>query len=115
MKHKLIQRAGALAVLAVTGLLLAGCPCSNTVQIHNDSILPVVEVHVKYQSQEEYGDNLIDGTILPTETEPIGDFAPGSYDIQVVYLGGLTSTQALDVICHESYTIEATGADEQTK
>ena len=114
MKRKLIQRAGALAVLALAGVVFAGCPCSNTVRLHNDSLLPVVEVHVKFQSQDDYGDNLLDGTILPTETEPVGDFAPGSYDVKVVYLGGLTSTQELDVICHESYTIEASGADENS-
>ena len=77
-------------VLSVCGFgaLFTGCPCSNTIQVHNDTLVPVTEVYVKYRFEDDWGDNLIAGNILPGETENVGSFLPGRYDVLLVYFGG---------------------------
>lgn len=98
-------------VLSVCGFgaLFTGCPCSNTIQVHNDTLVPVTEVYVKYRFEDDWGDNLIAGNILPGETENVGSFLPGRYDVLLVYFGGGEETDQIDILCNETYTLEADG------
>ena len=100
---------GMVLSISACGALLTGCPCGNIVQVHNDTLVPVSEVYVKYRLEEDWGDNLISGNILPGETENIGSFVPGRYDVLMVYFGDSEETDEIDVLCRESYTVEADG------
>ena len=107
MKVRLVQQAFMGVVVLSCALLLAGCPCANAIKVHNDTLVPINEVHVKYQVENDYGPNLLSSSILPTETENLGNFTPGRFDIRLVYVGGATSTIHLDVLCKDEYTVDA--------
>lgn len=102
-------RLGGMACIMVCGALLAGCPCPNVLQVHNNTFVPITEVYLKFQVQDDYGDNRIDGNILPSETENIGNLAPGRYDVKLVYLGGAEAEAELEVLCDETITLDADG------
>lgn len=90
-------------------VLLTGCPCDNKVEVQNDTFVPVTEVYVKYRLSDDWGENRISGNISPGETENIGNLVPGRYDVLMVYIGGAEETDEVDVLCSETYTVEADG------
>lgn len=96
-----------IATALLCGGLLAGCPCKNIVKVHNDTINPITAVYVKYEVVEDWGDNRINGDILPGETENIGNLLPGRYDVRLDYFAGDDGFLKLDVLCGEEYVLEA--------
>jgi hypothetical protein len=108
MKLDFGVKAACVAALVLSGTVLSGCPCSNTLKVHNDTLNPITEVYVRHQLQSDFGDNLISSSILPGETENVKQLVPGCYDVKVVYLIGGDSTKEVCIFCSESVTVDAT-------
>ncbi len=96
-----------LFVLALSGALMTGCPCQNTLKVENETLFPISAVYVRLEGADDWGDNELSNTILPGETENIRDLLPGCYDVRVVYLGIADDEETICLLCQESYTLHA--------
>lgn len=101
--------AAGAAFLMGSSALLAGCPCANTLTVHNGTLAPITEVYVKYRLQDDWGSNRITGNILPGETENVANLPPGRHDVYLVYFGGNEEMEEVEVFCTEGVTVEADG------